>query len=591
MTFGELRFKRSMPSDQHTHLRPLEQRTFKRDSFQMSESLKGLSLPAEGRIEDMITKPLTAKAAAKKKKKKSEKKGSKDKSKMDAYRAVPESLTGREVSWSRSYPQSGDELPFSHDDLVRNTKSLQQHGHGPNRFDESQASALGQDIVLEDSNEVTVDNVQREKGAATIVLDPNGFPLDDSDTSLDLFDLKDQDERHSNSPRNFEASTTLARITHLESESHLLDSFAPLEKSLTLSHPQDSLTSMERQDSKTTAETYLSLSHIRDSCTSMHLQDSISTAEKSLALSDLGNSHPSNDKQNKLQKSTQSFGVENVSEKSGLDAKAAFNTASAFETFLRQQHGHLKTSLSGLINSSEPGYEESGLMNSSVPGYEEDTGDSSSDGDWDDPFRESKFWGSDYTLDLGDDDDVKSFREDSDAWASFGRIRRNETFIRRVSSKDMNCLTPSTPSASIRSPERSGEGGTLNHGNLTASQRSVRSLSALSSNERTVKQQLASLSLSQSACVAKLKSQWEEYDGGKTVFPDDLYLRFARCSPGNPFNVKSAWKVMKRVECRYFALEMSKMEKSVLSKVSMQCVKLCCFLSRVLLTMTIFRSY
>lgn len=332
--FGELRFKRSMPSDQHTHLRPLEQRTLKIDSFQMSESLKGLSLPAEGRIEDTITKPLTAMAAAKKKKKKSEKKDSKGKSKTDAYRAIPESLTGREVSWSRSYPQSGDELPFIHDDLVRNTKSLQQHGHRPNPFDESQTSALGQDIVLEDPNEVTVDNVEREKGAATIVLDPNGFPLDESDTSLDLFDLKDQEEPHSNSPRNFEESSTLTRITHLESESHLLDSFASPEKSLTLSHLQDSLTSMEQQDSKTTTETYLSLSYLRDSHTSMHLQDSNTTVEKSLALCDLRNSRLTNDKQNKLQKSTQSFGgVENFSQRSGLDAKAAFNTAFAFEAF------------------------------------------------------------------------------------------------------------------------------------------------------------------------------------------------------------------------------------------------------------------
>lgn len=88
-------------------------------------------------------------------------------------------------------------------------------------------------------------------------------------------------------------------------------------------------------------------------------------------------------------------------------------------------------------------------------------------------------------------------------------------------------------------------------------------------------QQLLSLSLSQRACVDKLKSQWEEYDESKHVFPDDWYLRVARCSPGDPFNFKSAWKVLKRFECHYFDLQMSKMEKSVLTKVSMHSAKVC----------------
>jgi hypothetical protein len=504
----------------------------------MSESLKtGCSLPAKGRIEDTMKKPQTAKDAAKKKKKKkrSEKKDSEEKRKKDAYRAIPESLTGRQVSWSRSYLESTDELPFIHDDLVQTTKSSHRHRRRLKPFDESQTSALTHE---------TVDDLEREKDAATVVLDPNGFPLDESAISLDLFDLKDQDEPHSNSPHNFEESFTSTRIPHPESHSHLLHSFASFEKSLTLSHLQDSLTSMQLQDSNTTMEKSLTLSHLRDSHTSMHLQDSNTSAEKSLTLSHPRNSDTSKDLQNNLQDSTQSFGgLDNFPQKNGLDAKAAINT---------------QTSSS------------SGSTNSSALGYKEDADDSCSDGDWDDPFRESKFWGSESTLHIGDDDDVKSFREDSDAWASFGRMFRNETFVKRVSSKDMICCsTHSTPSTSTRSPERSGEDKTLTHGNLTASQRSIRSFSApLNPYERTVKQQLASLSLSQRACVAQLKSQWEEYDGGKNGFPDDLYLRFARCSPGNPFNIKSAWKVMKRVECRYFHLQMSKVEKSVLAKVT-----------------------
>jgi hypothetical protein len=322
----------------------------------MSESLRGCSLPAEGRIEDTITKPPTAKdPAKKKKKKKGEKKDSKDNFKKDAYRAIPESLTGREVSWSWSYLKSTDELPIIHDDLVRTTKSAHRHRRRPKPLIESLTTTLRQEVVLEDSDEVTVDNLEQEKDAANIVLDPNGFPLDESATSLDLFDLKDQDEPHRNSPRNFEEPCTSTRIPHPESESHLLDSFASPEKSLTPSHLQDSITSMQQQDSQTSTEKFLLLRKLRDSHTSVHLQDSNTTAEESLAMSHLRNSPLANSMHNKLQKPTQSFGLGNFSQKGGLDAKAAFKTASAFEGFLRQQHGLQKTSLNGFMNSSASG--------------------------------------------------------------------------------------------------------------------------------------------------------------------------------------------------------------------------------------------
>lgn len=529
-----------MQRDERTQLCLLEQHTLNVDHYRMSESLRECSLPVEGfRIDDTMKEPpkkldATAKDAKKKKKKKSEKKDSKEKSKKDGHRAIPESMSGREVTWCRSYLESTDELPF-HDDLVKSSKTSQRHRRRPKSNDETHTNGLIQDIVLEESGEMTIDDLERAAmDAAVVVLDADGFPLDESASSLNLWDLKDQDEQHSNNMHNFEDLYTSTERSC--TESHLHTSFASVEKSLSLSHLQDSLTSM-------------------------HLQDSSTTMEKSLTLNHLQGSRTSNDNvcmQSSLQDSAKS------SSGLGQDASVAVNTAAAFKTFLRRQHGLQKTSSSGSIHSFALGHKED---------------DSSSDGDWDDPFRESKFWGSESTLLIGDDDDVKSFQEDNDAWASFGRVRRNEAFVKRVSSKDM-LSTPSTQSTksmdrTLSSPDRSGNDGTPNHKNPAALHSSIGRLYALIPRERTVEQQLASLSLSQRACVCKLKSQWEEYDGGKHVFPDDWYLRVARCSPGDPFTFKSAWKVMKRFECHYFDLQMSKMEKSVLTKVSMHSAKVC----------------
>ena len=279
-----------------------------------------------------------------------------------------------------------------------------------------------------------------------------------------------------------------------------------------------------------------------DFLTSMNRQDANTTSGKSV--------------QSSLQDSSKSSGS------LGHDANVAINTAAAFETFLRHQRGLQKT------NSSRS-------MNAFAIGHTDD--DSCSDRDCDDPFRESKFWGSESTLLIGEDDDVKSFLGDESG--SFGRIRRNETFVKRISSKDMlsSHSTISTKSMDkTLSSDRSGKDGTSpNHTNPTAFHCSIRSFDSPIPRERTVEQKLATLSLSQRACVDKLKSQWEEYDEGKHVFPDDWYLRVARCSPEGPFNFKSAWKVLKQFEYHYFDLRMSKMEKSVLTKVSMQSAEVC----------------
>lgn len=102
-----------------------------------------------------------------------------------------------------------------------------------------------------------------------------------------------------------------------------------------------------------------------------------------------------------------------------------------------------------------------------------------------------------------------------------------------------------------------------------ASIMSSRSLDAIIPRERTVARQLASLSLSQRSCVDALKAKWEKQNAPDHWFSDEMYLRFARCSPGDPYNFMSAWKVMKRFDWRYMKLSMLKLETTVLTKVCM----------------------
>mmetsp|Transcript_33925 Transcript_33925/g.50652 ORF Transcript_33925/g.50652 Transcript_33925/m.50652 type:complete len:275 (-) Transcript_33925:339-1163(-) len=84
--------------------------------------------------------------------------------------------------------------------------------------------------------------------------------------------------------------------------------------------------------------------------------------------------------------------------------------------------------------------------------------------------------------------------------------------------------------------------------------------------EKSFSEQLASLSTEERACYDELKSRWEKKDRG-FVYPDEMYLRFARCSPGpEKFNAKAAWKVMKNYDSRYLGLTAASMEKQILSK-------------------------
>ncbi len=84
--------------------------------------------------------------------------------------------------------------------------------------------------------------------------------------------------------------------------------------------------------------------------------------------------------------------------------------------------------------------------------------------------------------------------------------------------------------------------------------------------ERSIEEQLASLSPSERAAVDTLKQKWESQPRDHQ-FDDAMYLRFARCSPGNEkFNVKAAYKVMQKYDGRYLTLTAADLEEQLLTK-------------------------
>ena len=84
--------------------------------------------------------------------------------------------------------------------------------------------------------------------------------------------------------------------------------------------------------------------------------------------------------------------------------------------------------------------------------------------------------------------------------------------------------------------------------------------------ERTIEEQIASLSSTEKECFDTLKSKWNEKYPDQP-FTDAMILRFARCSPGmEKFNEKAAWKVMKKFDRRYLHLKAAGMEDQLLSK-------------------------
>ncbi|GAX22111.1 hypothetical protein FisN_6Hh359 [Fistulifera solaris] len=82
--------------------------------------------------------------------------------------------------------------------------------------------------------------------------------------------------------------------------------------------------------------------------------------------------------------------------------------------------------------------------------------------------------------------------------------------------------------------------------------------------ERSIAEQIAALTEAEKKCFDNLKEKWEKtYE----PFSDEMYLRFARCSPGKEkFNEKTAFKVMKSFPRRYLELNAIDLEKQLATK-------------------------
>jgi hypothetical protein len=85
-------------------------------------------------------------------------------------------------------------------------------------------------------------------------------------------------------------------------------------------------------------------------------------------------------------------------------------------------------------------------------------------------------------------------------------------------------------------------------------------------DERSIEEQIQALTESEKECFNSLRRKWEEKHPDD-AFSNELYLRFARCSPGkDKFNEKAAWKVMKKFDKHYASLKAADLEKQLASK-------------------------
>jgi hypothetical protein len=85
--------------------------------------------------------------------------------------------------------------------------------------------------------------------------------------------------------------------------------------------------------------------------------------------------------------------------------------------------------------------------------------------------------------------------------------------------------------------------------------------------ERSVKEQVDALDATERGCFDTLKKNWEEKHPD-SPFADEIYLRFARCSPGaKKFNEKSAFKVMQKFDKRFLSLVAAGLGIQLMSKV------------------------
>jgi hypothetical protein len=90
--------------------------------------------------------------------------------------------------------------------------------------------------------------------------------------------------------------------------------------------------------------------------------------------------------------------------------------------------------------------------------------------------------------------------------------------------------------------------------------------------EWPIELQIEALDPNERECFDSLKGKWEERYPD-SPFSDEMYLRFARCSPGaKTFNKKSSFKAMKKFDKRYLSLTAAGMKRQLMTKVSTRAI-------------------
>jgi hypothetical protein len=86
--------------------------------------------------------------------------------------------------------------------------------------------------------------------------------------------------------------------------------------------------------------------------------------------------------------------------------------------------------------------------------------------------------------------------------------------------------------------------------------------------ERSIKDQINALNPSERSCFDHLKQKWEKKYPDDT-FSNEMFLRFLRCSPGEAFHERPAWKIMKAYPQRCRNLTAASLEHQLKTKVRM----------------------
>ena len=331
--------------------------------------------------------------------------GNQQKGTKQEQRAISESLTGLEVSWSRAYLENAEDLPFREDLVNSRVKSNRRYLRRKLNETKAQVHEVRLNVVEEQTKEQP-----RALPDKKIALDPDGFPMYDDDSEHSL-NVQDFTKPTSAAARKLDISFTPTEISH--GGSHFEDSLNSVEKMLADSH-------LQLQESLTSNENLQRPFRLQDSCASTQESHFDSLIQDSMTETTEMSSFPRNPPESQKANGLHLYLLQQV-----RDEKVAINTAAAFEAFLRRQHEMTSENCDSDGSSHSWSFKE------------DDKGCSLSD-DWDDPFKHSNFGGSESTLLPCDDDDVKSFRE-IDEWgsSSFGSVRRNEAFVKRVSSREL----------------------------------------------------------------------------------------------------------------------------------------------------------